>query len=240
MSGKPGRKFTISSRSDSLSVNLPSGPISNCSCGAPVAPYVVVPNGAAEAADRAPRGTPGTCAGQPRATAGTGGQDLVLWHIREDHKKDLAHVPCLVSTWGTVLVCPRAARSAGAPEALAAPALTYLPGGEHPTAGAGREGVSDRERDIMNGLSRGFTNTEIAQALFISEKTVKNHINRLFAKLGARHRAEAMAIWLGLARTEQPDERAGVAVAAGDGRCDHANRPAVPWEADRDRCKVSA
>lgn len=67
--------------------------------------------------------------------------------------------------------------------------------------------VSDRERDIMNVLSRGFTNTEIAQELFISEKTVKNHINRLFAKLGARHRAEAMAIWLGLAHTSKARRR---------------------------------
>lgn len=238
MSGNPGRKFTISSHSDSLPVSLPSGPLSHCSCGAPVAPYVVVPNGAVQAAGRAPRETPDTRSGQPQATTGAGGRDLVLWHIREDHKKDLAHVPCLVSTWGTVLVCPRTGRTAGAPEALAAPALAYLPGGgEHPVAGAGREGVSDRERDIMNGLSRGFTNTEIARELFISEKTVKNHINRLFAKLGARHRAEAMAIWLGLARTGQPEDRAGV---AGDGRCESANRPAVPWEADRGRCKVSA
>jgi DNA-binding NarL/FixJ family response regulator len=67
------------------------------------------------------------------------------------------------------------------------------------------ERLSKRERDIMNGIARGLSNDEIAQVLFISKKTVKNHINRLFAKLGARHRTEAMVIWLGAERNvEQP------------------------------------
>jgi DNA-binding NarL/FixJ family response regulator len=57
--------------------------------------------------------------------------------------------------------------------------------------------LSPREAEVMENISRGLLNDEIAREMFVSKKTVKNHINRLFAKLGARHRAEAVAIWLG-------------------------------------------
>lgn len=60
-----------------------------------------------------------------------------------------------------------------------------------------RSGLSPREAEVMENISRGLRNDEIAREMFVSKKTVKNHINRLFAKLGARHRAEAVAIWLG-------------------------------------------
>ncbi|MVU81302.1 hypothetical protein GPX89_29180 [Nocardia sp. ET3-3] len=60
-----------------------------------------------------------------------------------------------------------------------------------------REKLSRREREIMDHISRGMRNDEIARTLFISQKTVKNHINRLFSKLGASHRGEAIAMWLG-------------------------------------------
>jgi DNA-binding NarL/FixJ family response regulator len=42
-------------------------------------------------------------------------------------------------------------------------------------------------------------NQQIAATCFISEKTVKNHINRIFAKLHSASRAEATATWLGTA-----------------------------------------
>lgn len=58
-------------------------------------------------------------------------------------------------------------------------------------------GLSDREREVMDLVARGLTNGETARELFLTEKTVKNHINRIFAKLGVRSRAEAVALWLG-------------------------------------------
>ena len=64
-------------------------------------------------------------------------------------------------------------------------------------------GMTGREIEIMNLLAQGRSNTDIANALFISLKTVKNHINRIYAKLGACNRAEAIAIWLGT----YPDQR---------------------------------
>src|SRR5829696_8193940 len=44
---------------------------------------------------------------------------------------------------------------------------------------AARFGVSDREAEIMELISQGAANSDIARTLFISEKTVKNHINRI-------------------------------------------------------------
>ncbi|MEU4655313.1 response regulator transcription factor [Streptomyces sp. NPDC023723] len=63
----------------------------------------------------------------------------------------------------------------------------------------GRAGfrLSAREAEIMDLIASGMTNQQIAGACFISEKTVKNHINRIFAKLHSTSRAEATAKWLG-------------------------------------------
>ncbi|GGS86486.1 response regulator [Streptomyces griseoviridis] len=57
--------------------------------------------------------------------------------------------------------------------------------------------LSAREAEIMDLIASGMTNQQIAGACFISEKTVKNHINRIFAKLHCASRAEATAAWLG-------------------------------------------
>ncbi|MEU6401481.1 response regulator transcription factor [Streptomyces sp. NPDC046985] len=57
--------------------------------------------------------------------------------------------------------------------------------------------LSAREAEIMDLIASGMTNQQIAAACFISEKTVKNHINRIFAKLHSTSRSEAAAKWLG-------------------------------------------
>lgn len=61
---------------------------------------------------------------------------------------------------------------------------------------AARFGLSEREADVMELISQGAANTDIAQQLFISEKTVKNHINRIFTKLRANNRGHAVSLWL--------------------------------------------
>jgi DNA-binding NarL/FixJ family response regulator len=66
--------------------------------------------------------------------------------------------------------------------------------------------LSAREAEIMDLIASGMTNQQIAATCFISEKTVKNHINRIFAKLHSTSRAEAAAKWLG---TAPGSERAG-------------------------------
>ncbi|MEU6506912.1 response regulator transcription factor [Streptomyces sp. NPDC046942] len=59
--------------------------------------------------------------------------------------------------------------------------------------------LSAREAEIMDLIASGMTNQQIAAACFISEKTVKNHINRIFAKLQSTTRSQAAAKWLGVA-----------------------------------------
>jgi DNA-binding NarL/FixJ family response regulator len=75
------------------------------------------------------------------------------------------------------------------------------PVAQQPATGRdGGAGLTVREREIMDLVAEGLTNGEIARHCFLSEKTVKNHLNRVFAKLGVRSRAEAVAIWLRPAR----------------------------------------
>ncbi|MCF4140124.1 response regulator transcription factor [Streptomyces sp. Tue 6430] len=65
----------------------------------------------------------------------------------------------------------------------------------------GAHQLSAREAEIMDLIAAGLTNQQIAATCFISEKTVKNHINRIFAKLHSTSRSEAAAKWLGTAVT---------------------------------------
>lgn len=58
-------------------------------------------------------------------------------------------------------------------------------------------GLSTREAEVMDRMTAGLTNGEIAGELFLSEKTVKNHVNRIYAKIGVESRAAAIALWLG-------------------------------------------
>ncbi len=53
--------------------------------------------------------------------------------------------------------------------------------------------LTGQERKILNLISDGKTNREIASHMFLAEKTVKNYVSRLLAKLGMHHRSEAAA-----------------------------------------------
>lgn len=87
---------------------------------------------------------------------------------------------------------------------------------------AGVPTLSPRQREVMDLISRGARNADIAMALGVTEKTVKNHVNRIFRLLGACSRVEAVLIWQrqrpgGVSRPEQPrpvgtrrPERAGI------------------------------
>jgi DNA-binding CsgD family transcriptional regulator len=56
--------------------------------------------------------------------------------------------------------------------------------------------LSPRERDILERMAKGCTNLEIGRQLFISEKTVRNHVTRIFEKLGVHSRAQAIVLAL--------------------------------------------
>ncbi|MFD0305992.1 response regulator [Streptomyces sp. NPDC127119] len=55
-------------------------------------------------------------------------------------------------------------------------------------------GLTEREREILALIGEGLTNRQIGQRLFLAEKTVKNHISRLLAKLGVERRIQAAVI----------------------------------------------
>lgn len=55
--------------------------------------------------------------------------------------------------------------------------------------------LSPAETDILICLSKGMTNAEIAQHRNSSPATVRNQLHQLFAKLGARTRGQAVAVW---------------------------------------------
>lgn len=53
-------------------------------------------------------------------------------------------------------------------------------------------GITRRELEILEAMASGLSNREIAERLFVSENTVKTHANRLFTKLSARRRTQAV------------------------------------------------
>lgn len=58
----------------------------------------------------------------------------------------------------------------------------------------GWEQLTPREQEILQLIAKGASNREIAQTLYISEKTVKNHVTNILSRLGLRDRTQA-AIW---------------------------------------------
>ena len=155
------------------------------------------------------------------------GVDVVLLDVRMPVRDGLDVLPelsaaatvIMLTNTDTVEVAAQAMRSGASgyiihgaldPSGIAAAIRTCLSGGTvmagldpWPVSATSRtaervdSGLSQRETEIMDLISQGLTNAELARRLFLSEKTVKNHINRIFAKLGVANRAQAMAAWLG-------------------------------------------
>lgn len=53
-------------------------------------------------------------------------------------------------------------------------------------------GISDREYQVLSEISRGLSNKEIGEKLFISESTIKTHVSNLLVKLDAKRRTQAV------------------------------------------------
>jgi DNA-binding NarL/FixJ family response regulator len=91
----------------------------------------------------------------------------------------------------------RAIRAVGSGEAIFSPSIAgrmmsffaasrnVIPADEFPD-------LTDREREILNLIARGDSNVEIAEALTISIKTVRNHVSNIFSKLQVADRAQAV------------------------------------------------
>ena len=59
-------------------------------------------------------------------------------------------------------------------------------------SGKTKEGLTPREQEVLRLLTKGSTNKELAKVLFISEKTVKSHLNSIFRKLKVSRRLQAI------------------------------------------------
>jgi DNA-binding NarL/FixJ family response regulator len=102
-------------------------------------------------------------------------------------------------------------RAVAAGDAVIAPALTrrlldefahHVPTHHDPADDPRLASLTDREREILVAVGKGWTNGEIATRFVLSESTVKTHVGRVLAKIGARDRIQAVifAYDLGLAR----------------------------------------
>ncbi|GAA3754712.1 DNA-binding NarL/FixJ family response regulator [Spinactinospora alkalitolerans] len=76
-------------------------------------------------------------------------------------------------------------------------AMRSTPKRQEHTADLTELGLSEREGEVLSAAARGLPNSAIAAELYLTEKTVKNHINRIFRKLGVSTRSAAIARWNG-------------------------------------------
>ncbi|MFF2147919.1 response regulator [Kitasatospora sp. NPDC101155] len=84
--------------------------------------------------------------------------------------------------------------------------LPVRPPGAAPVDDPRLDALTEREREILVAIAQGWTNSEIAQRLVLAESTVKTHVSRVLAKIGARDRVQAVifAYDRGLTRPNPP------------------------------------
>jgi DNA-binding NarL/FixJ family response regulator len=89
-----------------------------------------------------------------------------------------------------------AVRAAATGEAVISPEMLarLLPRLNRGSGNAPRQDLTDREREVLALVAKGLTNAAIAEQLFVSVHTVRNHIANLSAKLGAHSKLEALSI----------------------------------------------
>jgi DNA-binding NarL/FixJ family response regulator len=68
-------------------------------------------------------------------------------------------------------------------------------------------GLTEQERKVLDLIAQGYTNRQIGEAIFLAEKTVKNYVSNLLAKLGMSRRAEAAAYAARLAERRRQEHR---------------------------------
>ncbi len=104
--------------------------------------------------------------------------------LKDAPPEDLLHAIRTVHA-GDAVIAPTTTRR------LLTRLVSTLPG---PVDAAGVAGLTDREREVLVLMARGLSNQEICAELFVAEPTVKTHVGKVLAKLGARDRVQAVVI----------------------------------------------
>jgi DNA-binding NarL/FixJ family response regulator len=104
--------------------------------------------------------------------------------VKDTEPEDLLHAVRLVAA-GEALLSPGVTRRVIAEFAARA---------KEPLSGVDLSELTEREREIMALVAAGMSNADIAERLVVSPATVKTHVNRAMAKLGARDRAQLVVI----------------------------------------------
>jgi DNA-binding NarL/FixJ family response regulator len=100
-------------------------------------------------------------------------------------------------------------RRVGQGESLLDPSLTarVLERLRRPPEADELAGLTEQERRILDGVAEGMTNRQIGEQLFLAEKTVKNYVSNMLAKLGMSRRSQAAAYAARLAERREQHER---------------------------------
>jgi DNA-binding NarL/FixJ family response regulator len=104
-----------------------------------------------------------------------------LGYLTKDAGREHIRRALEAATAGQAVLDPTVQAALVATARLPSPALDELP-----------DGLTDREAEVLRLIATGQSNSEIAKALYVSEATVKTHINHIFAKTGSRDRAQAI------------------------------------------------
>jgi NarL family two-component system response regulator LiaR len=122
---------------------------------------------------------------------------LVLEHSLEIYGGIVAVLFSALGIWlGLKLTRPRetvVVREVEVPVRVEVPVPAARPF-ERDEARRERLGITPRELEILEAVAAGLSNREIAERLYVSENTVKTHAARLFDKLGARRRTQAVQL----------------------------------------------
>ncbi|HLR55359.1 MAG TPA: response regulator transcription factor [Actinomycetales bacterium] len=151
-----------------------------------------------------------TCIAGGTITAG-----LPVWSLTgppvENSGTQASSSQVATNTGGTV-EDPSANGRSGVPGAPSGMRASAAPGSATPESAAlsdqrfPADDLTQREREVMEAIAEGLGNQDIAREFYLSEKTVKNHVNRIFSKLEVTSRAQAVALWL-RHRSPVPDQR---------------------------------
>src|SRR5690606_32261338 len=93
-----------------------------------------------------------------------------------------------------------AVRIVAAGQSLLSPSVTrrvvdaFAGGAVSPKDPSRLDGLTDREREVLELVGRGLSNDEIAERLYMSPLTAKTHVSRIMTKLGARDRAQLVVV----------------------------------------------